>query len=316
MGAAQTGTGKTAGFSLPIIQRLLPQANTSASPARHPVRALILTPTRELADQVDENVKDYASTPACARTVRVRRRGHEAADRCVRAGVEILVATPGRLLDHIEQKTVNLSQVEIFVLDEADRMLDMGFMPDIKRIMASAAGKQRQNLLFSATFSQRHQEARQRAPQQPGDSSKSRAATPPPRPSTRWSTRWQETKARRRGAHLARAQSRCIVLRANTRSAPRVSRASSSARACNGAAIHGDKTQNERMARAGRLQERRDRGCWSPPTLPRAASISTTCRCVINYDLPYNAGRLRAPHRPHRPRRRHRARRSRCAGQG
>src|SRR6476659_3979515 len=154
MVGAQTGTGKTAGFTLPILQKLLPMANTSPSPARHPVRALILTPTRELAIQVEEAVKTYAKYTGIRSTVVFGGVDIKQQLPIVRAGVEILVATPGRLLDHIEQKSVSLSQVEIFVLDEADRMLDMGFIPDIKRIMAlMPVTAKRQNLLFSATFS-------------------------------------------------------------------------------------------------------------------------------------------------------------------
>src|SRR5438874_3654225 len=152
MGGAQTGTGKTAGFALPILQKLLPLANASPSPARHPVRALILPPTRELAIQVEEAVKTYGRYTGIRSTVVYGGVDIRQQLPIVRAGIEILVATPGRLLDHVEQKTVNLSQVEIFVLDEADRMLDMGFIPDIKRIMALLP-KHRQNLLFSATFS-------------------------------------------------------------------------------------------------------------------------------------------------------------------
>src|SRR6266513_3913941 len=154
MGGAQTGTGKTAGFALPILHKLAPTANTSPSPARHPVRALILTPTRELAIQVEESVKTYGKYTGLRSTVVYGGVDIRQQLPIVRAGIEILVATPGRLLDHIEQKSVNLSQVEIFVLDEADRMLDMGFIPDIKRIMALLpATAKRQNLLFSATFS-------------------------------------------------------------------------------------------------------------------------------------------------------------------
>src|SRR5216110_2009668 len=154
MGGAQTGTGKTAGFALPILQKLLPMANSSPSPARHPVRALILTPTRELAIQVEEAVKAYGKYTGIRSTVVFGGVDIRLQLPTVRAGVEILVATPGRLLDHIEQKSINLSQVEILVLDEADRMLDMGFIPDIKRIMALLpVTARRQNLLFSATFS-------------------------------------------------------------------------------------------------------------------------------------------------------------------
>src|SRR5450432_4078183 len=154
MGGAQTGTGKTAGFALPILQKLALMANTSPSPARHPVRALILTPTRELAVQVEESVRAYGKYTNLRSTVVYGGVDIKQQLAIVRAGIEILVATPGRLLDHIEQKSVNLSQVEIFVLDEADRMLDMGFIPDIKRIMALLpVTAKRQNLLFSATFS-------------------------------------------------------------------------------------------------------------------------------------------------------------------
>ena len=154
MGGAQTGTGKTAGFALPILQKLLPGANTSPSPARHPVRALILTPTRELAIQVEESIRTYGKYTGLRSTVVFGGVDIKQQLPIVRGGVEILVATPGRLLDHLEQKSVYLGQVEIFVLDEADRMLDMGFIPDIKRIMALLPNAaKRQNLLFSATFS-------------------------------------------------------------------------------------------------------------------------------------------------------------------
>src|SRR6266480_2491815 len=154
MGGAQTGTGKTAGFGLPILQRLAPHANVSPSPARHPVRALILAPTRELAIQVEESIKEYGKYTGLRSTCVFGGVDIKQQLTIVRAGVEILVATPGRLLDHVEQKSVNLGQVEILVLDEADRMLDMGFIPDIKRIMKLLPpANKRQNLLFSATFS-------------------------------------------------------------------------------------------------------------------------------------------------------------------
>jgi ATP-dependent RNA helicase RhlE len=152
LAAAQTGTGKTAAFVLPILDRLRKHANTSFSPARHPVRALILVPTRELAMQVDESVTTYGRTVPLRPAVVFGGVPIEPQLKELRAGVEILVATPGRLLDHVGQKTVNLSQVEILVLDEADRMLDMGFLPDIRRIIELLPVR-RQNLMFSATFS-------------------------------------------------------------------------------------------------------------------------------------------------------------------
>ncbi|MFN0160343.1 MAG: DEAD/DEAH box helicase [Burkholderiales bacterium] len=152
MGAAQTGTGKTAGFTLPILQLLHQHQNSSPSPARHPVRALILLPTRELALQVAEAVATYGRHLQLRSTCVFGGVDIGPQLKIVRAGVEILIATPGRLLDHVEHKSVNLGQVQILVLDEADRMLDMGFMPDIKRIIGLLPAK-RQNLLFSATFS-------------------------------------------------------------------------------------------------------------------------------------------------------------------
>ncbi|MDR0247260.1 MAG: DEAD/DEAH box helicase [Burkholderiales bacterium] len=152
MGGAQTGTGKTAGFTLPLLHKLMPHVNTSPSPARHPVRALVLTPTRELAIQVEASVQTYAKYTGLRSTVVYGGVNIKQQIPIVKAGVEILVATPGRLLDHLEQKTVSLSQVTYFVLDEADRMLDMGFIPDIRRIMKHLP-KERQSLLFSATFS-------------------------------------------------------------------------------------------------------------------------------------------------------------------
>ncbi|HKU46906.1 MAG TPA: DEAD/DEAH box helicase, partial [Burkholderiales bacterium] len=151
LGAAQTGTGKTAGFTLPILQKLSAHANTSTSPARHPVRVLVVTPTRELAAQVEESVRTYGKYLSIKSTTVFGGVGMQPQVDALRRGVDILVATPGRLLDHVQQKTVDLRQVEILVLDEADRMLDMGFIHDIRKILALLP-QARQNLLFSATF--------------------------------------------------------------------------------------------------------------------------------------------------------------------
>jgi ATP-dependent RNA helicase RhlE len=151
LGAAQTGTGKTAGFTLPLLQRLATAGNTSTSPARHPVRALILVPTRELAAQVKDSVRAYGRFLKLRSTVIFGGVGFNPQADELRRGVDIVVATPGRLLDHVQQRTIDLRHVEILVLDEADRMLDMGFIPDIRRILALLPAK-RQNLLFSATF--------------------------------------------------------------------------------------------------------------------------------------------------------------------
>ena len=152
MGAAQTGTGKTAAFTIPLLQKMLRHENASMSPARHPVRALVLAPTRELADQVAENVKKYARHSKLRSAVVFGGIDMKPQTLQLKAGVEVLIATPGRLLDHIEAKNAVLNQVEYVVLDEADRMLDIGFLPDLQRILAYLP-KARQTLLFSATFS-------------------------------------------------------------------------------------------------------------------------------------------------------------------
>lgn len=152
LAAAQTGTGKTAAFMLPSLERLKRYATASTSPAMHPVRMLVLTPTRELADQIDQNVQGYIKNLPLRHTVLFGGMNMDKQTADLRAGCEIVVATVGRLLDHVKQKNIHLNKVEIVVLDEADRMLDMGFIDDIRKIMQMLP-RQRQTLLFSATFS-------------------------------------------------------------------------------------------------------------------------------------------------------------------
>ena len=148
LASAQTGTGKTAGFTLPMLQIL------NQSPQKHnrPIRALVLAPTRELAAQVHENVREYSEFLDIKSTVIFGGVNQNPQVRTIRSGIDILVATPGRLLDLIDQKVLTLKNVEILVLDEADRMLDMGFLRDIKKLLAMMPTK-KQSLLFSATFS-------------------------------------------------------------------------------------------------------------------------------------------------------------------
>jgi ATP-dependent RNA helicase RhlE len=150
MGGAQTGTGKTAGFTLPLLQRLM--ATAGSEQGRRPIRALVLTPTRELAAQVEESVVTYGKYLPLRSTVIFGGVKINPQIAKLRSGIDILVATPGRLLDHVGQRTVDLSKVEILVLDEADRMLDMGFIRDIRKLLALLP-KQKQTLFFSATFS-------------------------------------------------------------------------------------------------------------------------------------------------------------------
>ena len=152
LGGAQTGTGKTAGFTLPMLHRLMEKPAVRDVKGRLPIRALILTPTRELAAQVEESVRTYGKYSKLTSMVMFGGVGMQPQIDRLRKGVDILVATPGRLLDHHQQRTLDLSHIEIFVLDEADRMLDMGFIHDIKKVLAIVPA-QKQSLLFSATFS-------------------------------------------------------------------------------------------------------------------------------------------------------------------
>jgi ATP-dependent RNA helicase RhlE len=152
LAGAQTGTGKTAGFVLPMLQRLMAVPCKRDARGRVAIRALILTPTRELAAQVEESVRTYGRHVPLTSMVMFGGVGMQPQIDRLRKGVDILVATPGRLLDHHGQRTLDLSHVEIFVLDEADRMLDMGFIHDIKKVLAIVPAK-KQSLLFSATFS-------------------------------------------------------------------------------------------------------------------------------------------------------------------
>jgi len=152
LAGAQTGTGKTAGFTLPMLHRLASTPAVRDARGRLPIRALVLTPTRELAAQVEESVRNYGKYLKLTSMVMFGGVGMQPQIDKLRKGVDIVVATPGRLLDHAQQKTLDLSHIEIFVLDEADRMLDMGFVHDIKKVLALVPAK-KQSLLFSATFS-------------------------------------------------------------------------------------------------------------------------------------------------------------------
>jgi ATP-dependent RNA helicase RhlE len=155
LAGAQTGTGKTAGFTLPVLHRLSTDkvgAALSNKTAKRSIRALVLAPTRELAAQVEENIRTYAKYTNLNSACIFGGVGIHPQIKMLANGVDILVATPGRLLDHVGQGTIKLDKVEILVLDEADRMLDMGFIHDIKKVLAVLPPK-RQNLLFSATFS-------------------------------------------------------------------------------------------------------------------------------------------------------------------
>ncbi|RJG06991.1 DEAD/DEAH box helicase [Noviherbaspirillum cavernae] len=287
MGAAQTGTGKTAGFSLPIIQSLLEHANTSASPARHPVRALILTPTRELADQVADNVKAYSRHTPLRATVVFGGVDMAPQTAALRAGVEIVIATPGRLLDHVQQKTLNLGQTQILVMDEADRMLDMGFLPDLQRII-NLLPKQRQNLMFSATFSPDIKKLAASFLQNPVTIEVARSNATADNV-TQVLYKVEEEAKRDAIAHIIRDRGlKQVIVFSNTKiGASRLSRHLEK-EGVKASAIHGDKTQAERMAALEAFKQGTIEVLVATDVAARGLDIAEL-PCVINFDLPYNA---------------------------
>jgi ATP-dependent RNA helicase RhlE len=287
MGAAQTGTGKTAGFSLPIIQLLLAQANTSASPARHPVRALILTPTRELADQVAENVKAYSRHTPLRSTVVFGGMDMAPQTAALRAGVEIVIATPGRLLDHVQQKTLNLSQTEILVMDEADRMLDMGFLPDLQRII-NLLPKKRQNLMFSATFSTEIKRLAASFQNNPVTIEVARSNATADNVSQTIYKVEEGNKAEAVSYIIRQRGLKQVIVFSNTKiGASKLSRHLEN-EGVKASAIHGDKSQNERMAALEAFKQGEIEVLVATDVAARGLDIAEL-PCVINFDLPYNA---------------------------
>ncbi len=285
MGAAQTGTGKTAGFSLPIIQNLMSVANHSMSPARHPVRALMLTPTRELADQVAANVARYAQYTGLRSTVVFGGVDMKPQTAALRAGVELLVATPGRLLDHVEQKTLNLSQVQVLVLDEADRMLDMGFLPDLQRIINLLPAK-RQNLLFSATFSNDIKRLAQSFQTDPVIIEVARRnATAELVQQIVYAMPSDHKRAA--VAHIIRSRAlKQVLVFSNTKiGTGRLARELKN-EGINADAIHGDKSQKERMVALEAFKQGEIDVLVATDVAARGLDI-VELPAVINYDLPY-----------------------------
>ncbi|QOL51463.1 DEAD/DEAH box helicase [Massilia litorea] len=287
MGAAQTGTGKTAGFSLPIIQLLLAHANSSMSPARHPVRALVLTPTRELAVQVADNVKAYSRHTPLRSTVVFGGMDMKGQTAILKSGVEIVIATPGRLLDHIEQKNVSLAQVQMLVMDEADRMLDMGFLPDLQRII-NLLPKKRQNLMFSATFSPEIKKLANSFLDKPVliEVARSNATA---EKVTQVVYKVEEEQKRDVVEFLIRQRElKQVIVFSNTKiGASRLSRHLEQT-GIKASAIHGDKTQQERMAALEAFKQGEIEVLVATDVAARGLDISDL-PCVINFDLPYNA---------------------------
>ncbi len=287
MGAAQTGTGKTAGFSLPIIQLLLAHANASASPARHPVRALILTPTRELADQVADNVKAYSRHTPLRATVVFGGVDMAPQTTALRNGVEIVIATPGRLLDHVQQKTINLSQTQILIMDEADRMLDMGFLPDLQRII-NLLPKQRQNLMFSATFSPEIKKLAASFLNNPVTIEVARSNATAENV-TQVLYKVSEDEKRDAVSFIIRERGlRQVIVFSNTKMGASRLAVHLVKQGVKASAIHGDKSQQERMAALEAFKQGEVEVLVATDVAARGLDISEM-PCVINFDLPYNA---------------------------
>lgn len=292
MAAAQTGTGKTAGFGLPLLQRLLVHANASMSPARHPVRALVLVPTRELADQVAENLKQYAAD--CALRVACVYGGVDIGPQiaALRSGAEVLIATPGRLLDHLQQKNTSLSQVQIVVLDEADRMLDMGFLPDISRIL-NELPRQRQSLMFSATFSEEIKKLAAAFLNAPVlvEVARRNATADTVKQEVFKLHESEKTSALlqllREGGPAGERLSQVLVFVNAKVSCRRLAKALSSA-GINADAIHGDKTQDERTKALEGFKSGQIEVLVATDVAARGLDI-VELPVVINYDVPFNA---------------------------
>jgi ATP-dependent RNA helicase RhlE len=287
MGAAQTGTGKTAAFTLPLLQRMLKHANPSTSPARHPVRALVLTPTRELAVQVAENVAKYAKQTQLRSLVVFGGVDMKPQTAELKAGVEVLIATPGRLLDHIEAKNCALHQVEYVVLDEADRMLDIGFLPDLQRIL-SYLPKQRQTLLFSATFSPEIRRLAQSYLQDPVTVEvAARNATASTVEQHFFSVSDDDKRRAVRQALRDRQLSQALVFVNSKLGAARLARAFERD-GLKTAALHGDKSQDERLKSLDAFKRGEVELLVATDVAARGLDIADL-PAVFNFDVPFNA---------------------------
>jgi superfamily II DNA/RNA helicase len=287
MGAAQTGTGKTAAFTLPLLQRMLKHENASMSPARHPVRALVLAPTRELADQVAQNVAKYAKYTQLRSTVVFGGIDMKPQTEELRKGVEVLIATPGRLLDHIESKNAVLNQVEYVVLDEADRMLDIGFLPDLQRIL-SYLPKERQTLLFSATFSPEIRRLSQSYLQDPVTVEVARPNATATNVEQRFYSVTDDDKRRVvRQLLRDRELSQALVFVNSKLGAARLAR-SFERDGLKTQALHGDKSQDERLKALAAFKAGEVELLVATDVAARGLDI-TDLPAVFNFDVPFHS---------------------------
>ena len=298
MATAQTGTGKTAGFTLPILHRLASGPNTRSS--KRP-RVLVLVPTRELAIQVEESVRTYGKHLPINSLAVFGGVGINPQIASLRRGVDILVATPGRLLDHVQQRTVDLGAIEILVLDEADRMLDMGFIRDIRKIIALLP-KQRQNLMFSATFSPDIRELAAGLLHQPV----SVDVAPRNTAAETVTQRVIETNREQKKdllLHLfeTRSLNQVLIFTRTKHGADALSRHLEKA-GIKSAALHGNKSQGARTRALDRVQGRQAGGAGRHRHRRARHRYRFAAPCHQLRDSQYRR-RLRAPHRPYRPRR-------------
>ncbi len=280
MAAAQTGTGKTAAFTLPMLHKL---AELPAGPVRK-VHALVLTPTRELANQVSESVRDYGKFISLRSTVVFGGVNINPQMKTLRQGVDILVATPGRLIDHLTRRTVDLSQVKVLVLDEADRMLDMGFLPAIERILALLP-KQRQTMMFSATFSPTIKKLATRFLNNPLSievaQANSAASTV-----TQMAYRVDSARKREMLAHMIGSQNlqQVLVFARTKRGADRLAKHLEQD-GISADSIHGDKSQGARNRALSDFKRNNIRALVATDVAARGIDIDQLSH-VINYELP------------------------------
>jgi ATP-dependent RNA helicase RhlE len=282
LGSAQTGTGKTAAFGLPMIQRLVLGTEANPMMPRRP-RALVLTPTRELALQVNEALMGFSRKTGLRSVAIFGGVGMQPQIDALRRGVHIVVATPGRLIDHMEQKNVDLAAIEILTVDEADRMMDMGFLPPLRRIL-SALPKQRQTLLFSATFPEpiralavkfmiNPAEVQAAAPNSAADTVTHRVH------------RVQHDRKRDLLVHLLKQSGdQTLVFCRTKRGSDRLCRHLKAA-GLRAAAIHGDKSQNARTASLRDFKSGKIEILVATDIAARGLDIEQL-PMVINFDLP------------------------------
>ncbi|MCH8327328.1 MAG: DEAD/DEAH box helicase [Candidatus Marinimicrobia bacterium] len=278
---AQTGTGKTAAFTLPMLQML----DNSSNGSRHHPRALVITPTRELAAQVHESIRTYGKYLPLRSVVVFGGVGFRPQADKLKQGVDVIVATPGRLLDHAKQRTVNLSKVEFLVLDEADRMLNMGFMPDVRRII-NLLPKKRQNLLFSATYVPEIQKLADSLLTDPARievSPKKNAATDLV---TQVVHPVARSKKRALLSHLIRTEKwdRALVFTRTKRGADRLTK-QLVREGVSTQSIHGDKSQSARTKALADFKKGKVRILVATDIAARGLDISELPR-VVNYDIP------------------------------